>query len=128
MILLLDTHIVLWFAELSPKLSGRVLALIRDPENTVYFSVVSVWEIAIKNALGRADFSVDASRLRERMLNDGLLELPLSGDHVLGVQALPRIHNDLFDRVLIAQAQVENFTLVTADKDAGKYPGLILKV
>ena len=126
--LLLDTHLLLWFALLSPRLSRAACELIQNPRNLIYFSSVSIWEVAIKTSLGRADFNVDAARLQQQLLADGLVEISLTGRDSLGVAALPAIHRDLFDRVLIAQAETRGLTFVTADKIAAKYPGKILRV
>lgn len=99
-----------------------------DDGNTVYFSSVSIWEVVIKAGLGRPDFTVDPSQLRRQLLANGYLELALTGRDVLRVASMPPLHKDLFDRVLIAQAHIEELTFVTSDATAAAYPGAILKV
>lgn len=88
-------------------------------------SAASLWEVAIKAALGRADFQVDAAELREVLGENGFRELPITGVHAVMVSTLPPIHADPFDRMLVAQANAEPMVLVTADKRLGEYPGTI---
>lgn len=126
--LLLDTHILLWSALASPRLSREASELIDDPANKPVFSVASIWEIAIKSSLGREDFQVNPSRLRMKLLENGYEELPITGRHVLTLNSLPDHHKDPFDRILIAQATAEVFMLITADPLVGAYTGPILKV
>lgn len=89
------------------------------------FSAASVWEVAIKSALGRDDFSVDPRVLRRALLDNGYVELAISGAHAAAVLDLPPIHRDPFDRLLVAQAQVEGIALLTADATVARYPGPI---
>jgi PIN domain nuclease of toxin-antitoxin system len=96
-----------------------------DPSNQLWFSVVSIWEIAIKHGLGRIDFAVDPRQLRIGLQYGGYRELAVAGDHVVGAGALPAIHRDPFDRLLIMQASVEDMTLLTADRTVARYPGPI---
>ncbi|WP_250658693.1 type II toxin-antitoxin system VapC family toxin [Alkalimarinus coralli] len=126
--LLLDTHILLWAAGEPRRLSEKALALINSQENELFFSVASLWEVVIKNALGRKDFKADASVLRRGLLDNGYIELPIASEHAVTVGSLPLIHKDPFDRILIAQAITEGFTLVTADSTIIKYPGPVLEV
>lgn len=113
---LLDTHVLLWAAADSPRLRPFTRDLLSAPGHEIVFSVVNLWEIVIKNSLGRADFSVDPAQLRGRALQAGFRELPVRGHHVLGVAALPPRHADPFDRMLLAQAGTEQMTLLTADQ------------
>jgi len=126
--LLLDTHLVLWSFSASERLSPRAKELMDHPAAELFFSVVSVWEIALKRSLGRPDFTTDPALVRRVFLEHGYIELPLTGDHALGVQALPPLHKDPFDRGLIAQATWEGITLLTADSLILQYPGPIMKV
>jgi PIN domain nuclease of toxin-antitoxin system len=82
----------------------------------IWFSVVSLWEMAIKASLGREDFQVNPPALRLGLLDQGFLELPIQVDHVLAVQHLPWVHRDPFDRLLVAQAAQERLSLITADR------------
>ena len=126
--LLLDTHLLIWAAIGSDRLSAKARKSIEDPINELYFSAASLWEIAIKNGLGRADFQVDARVLRRALLDNGYQELPITGAHTVAVESLPPIHKDPFDRILVAQATAEGITLLTSDVLVAKYPGPIRKV
>jgi PIN domain nuclease of toxin-antitoxin system len=125
--LLLDTHLLLWTANESSRLSHTARKLINDLDNELLFSAASLWEIAIKNSLGRDDFRVDARVLRRGLLDNGYLNLPITGEHAVAIDSLPPIHRDPFDRILIAQATVEGITLLTVDPLVAKYPGPIVK-
>ena len=118
---LLDTHILLWAASSPQHLSKAALAILKARENTLLFSAASVWEVVIKNGLGRADFHVDAQHLRQGLLLHGYQELAITGEHALAVRALPSLHKDPFDRILLAQAQIEGLTFLTVDRDLAAY-------
>lgn len=126
--LLLDTQILLWSAGQPMRLSATARKLIKDPDNELLFSAASLWEIAIKNSLGREDFRVDARLLRRNLLENAYSELPITGQHAVSVEGLPRLHKDPFDRLLLAQARAESITLVTADAQLARYGGAVLKV
>jgi PIN domain nuclease of toxin-antitoxin system len=121
--LLLDTHLLLWAAEGIQCVPPGARALMADPENELVFSVASLWEIVIKSGLGRADFAVDARVLRRALIDNGYRELPILSEHAVAVEALPPIHKDPFDRLLIAQATVEGIPLLTDDAIMARYPG-----
>ncbi len=123
--LLLDTHVLLWAAGLAGRLPEGVRTLLEDPETEPVFSAASLWEVAIKSAMGRADFQVDPHLLRRGLVENGYTELPVTGAHAVAVVLLPPLHKDPFDRILVAQAQVEGLTLLTADERVGRYPGPI---
>ena len=123
--LLLDTHVLLWAAGASRQLPDDVRTLLEDPGNELFFSAASLWEIAIKNGLGREELSVDPRLLRRGLLENGHVELPVTGAHAVAVDLLPPIHKDPFDRVLVAQAQIEGITLLTVDEVVARYPGPI---
>jgi PIN domain nuclease of toxin-antitoxin system len=126
--LLLDTHLLLWAAGQPERLSSKALALIEPSENELFFSAASLWEIVIKRALGRADFRVDARLLRRGLVDNGYSELPIASEHVVAIDNLPPIHKDPFDRILVAQAQVEGIILLTADPVVAGYPGPVQSV
>ena len=126
--LLLDTHVLLWAAGDPKRLSKTARRLIENPENELLFSAASLWEISIKRALGRTDFQVDARLLRRGLLDNGYTELAISGEHAVGIESLPPIHKDPFDRLLVAQAVAEGITLLTNDATLQRYPGPIRKV
>ncbi|EXI74031.1 MAG TPA: type II toxin-antitoxin system VapC family toxin [Candidatus Accumulibacter phosphatis] len=126
--LLLDTHLLLWSAGMPDRLPVRARALIEDAGNTLCYSAASLWELTIKCGLGRSDFQVDVRALRQGLLDNDYSELPVDGRHAMAVDALPPIHKDPFDRMLVAQAMVEGITLLTADANVADYPGPVRKV
>jgi PIN domain nuclease of toxin-antitoxin system len=123
--LLLDTHLLLWAANEPERLSDRARAYFDDADHELLFSAASVWEVAIKSSLGRPDFKVDAGLLRRGLLDNGYIELSITGAHAVFVTGLPPIHKDPFDRILVAQANVEGITLFTADSAVARYSGPI---
>ena len=123
--LLLDTHLLLWAAGDPGRLSAAATAMIEDTENELFFSAANLWEIAINQGLGRADFYVDARVLRRGLLDNGYCELPITSEHAVAIDALPPIHKDPFDRILVAQAMVEGITLLTTDSLVAQYPGTV---
>ncbi len=95
--------------------------ILDSPDNIVLFSVISIWEIAIKSALNRADFPVDPIRLRNNLLKNGYSELSVTSDHALTAAALPLLHRDPFDRMLVAQAITEDCLFLTRDPIIAQY-------
>ncbi len=125
MTVLLDTHVLLWTVSQPEKLSSEVRLRLSSPGEDLCYSAASLWEVAITNGLGRADFSVDVAALRRGLLEHGYRELAISGAHAIAIRNLPDLHKDPFDRILIAQAQVEGATLLTRDAQVARYPGAI---
>jgi len=123
--LLLDTHVLLWAAGMPDRLPGQALDLILNPENQLYFSVASIWEITIKRGLGRSDFQVEPEILKRGLMENSYQELAITSAHALAVGHLPAVHKDPFDRMLVAQAGMEGLLLLTADEVLTKYPGPI---
>ncbi len=123
--LLLDTHLLLWAANEPDRLSTKARAAFDNLEHELIFSAASLWEITIKNSLGRDDFKVDARLLRRGLLDNGYNELAVTSTHAVFLESLPLIHKDPFDRILVAQATVEGITLLTADSVVARYPGPI---
>ena len=123
--LLLDTHLLLWAAGMPQRLPEEARALIEQQDTEPTVSAASLWEIAIKNGLGRQDFMVDPHLLRRGLLENGYAELAITGAHAVAVNLLPPIHKDPFDRILVAQAQIESLTLLTTDEIVSRYPGPI---
>ena len=107
------------------RLPVRARQKIEDTTERVFFSAASIWEIAIKNSMGRADFRCDPRLLRRALLEHDYLELAVTGVHAAAVDQLPPLHRDPFDRILVAQAQTEAITLLTADKRVARHPGPI---
>jgi len=121
--LLLDAHVLLWAAGEPKKLSRAARRLLLDPKNSLMFSAASIWEIAIKKGLGRADFQVDPARLRRGLIDNGYEELAVSSAHAVAIGTLPALHKDPFDRILVAQALVEGIALATVDEQVAQYRG-----
>jgi PIN domain nuclease of toxin-antitoxin system len=109
-------------------LPREAVELIGAPENEINYSVVGLWEVAIKNGLGRSDFSVDLASLRRRLLDNGYREIPVTGEHALAIERLPVLHRDPFDRLLVAQATVEGMILLTADATLASYGRAVRRV
>ena len=126
--LLLDTHYLLWVAGRDTMPSARADALIKDEANRLWFSVASIWEVAIKRGLDRPDFRTDPGTLRAGLLASGYDELAVEGRHVLGLSTLPALHRDPFARLLVAQAAGEGMRLLTADRRLADYGGPVLVV
>lgn len=122
--LLLDTHILLWWLNNSDELNENTKGFIADPENLVYVSAVSLWEIVIKESLGKLKMPKNWSTV---VREESFRQLSITWEHSLKVAALPNIHRDPFDRLLIAQALTEGLTFLTNDDKLLKYPGEILK-
>jgi len=116
--LLLDTNVLLWVAAGDPRvehLQGRIV----DPDNEVYVSAASLWEVAIKSGIGK--LNVDVVALRQAARDNGYLELPVLGVHTEHLTRLPALHRDPFDRMLVAQANAEPMKLLTSDALLGGY-------
>jgi PIN domain nuclease of toxin-antitoxin system len=121
MTLLLDTHLLLWAVAAPERISPGGRALLSAPEHSLAFSAASLWEVAIKSALGRADFCVDVGLLRRALLANGYLELPVTGEHTIELARLPPLHRDPFDRILVCQARTLGCPLVTTDRVVAGY-------
>ena len=128
MTLLLDTHILIWLA-MSGQPGARVAPdavkeLVNDPDNRLFFSAASIWELAIK--LGKREgFAHNPARLRDGLLANRYEELAITSAHSLVAGTLPPIYADPFDRIMIAQAMVEEMTFVTADRQVARYSARI---
>lgn len=128
MTFLLDTHLLLWAAAAPERLSAVARRLLEDPDQALAFSSASLWEIVIKRGLKRRDFQIDPRALRRGLLDGGYREMAIFPEHALAVERLPPLHKDPFDRLLIAQAEIEGATLLTSDEQVAQYPGAIRKV
>lgn len=116
--LLLDTHALLWWLADDPRLGPRARDLVADGRNPVYVSAASAWEISIKKALGKLEAPDELGTVVEE---EGFETLPISFFHAERVGALPPIHRDPFDRILVSQAQVEGLEIVTVDEKIPTY-------
>jgi len=119
---LLDTHVFLWWIVDDPRLSPRARKIIGNEENTPFLSAASAWEIAIKAKLGRLKLPDDPERfIPEQMALNAIESLPVQVSHALHVYTLPEYHSDPFDRIIIAQAQLEGLPILTADSQISRY-------
>ena len=123
---LLDTHTFLWFITNDPQLSNKSKKIIENPDTNVFVSIASIWEIAIKYSLGKLELSGPLEGLKEQMELNGFELLSISFDHTWQLSKLPHHHGDPFDRIIIAQAIAENFTVIGKDKNFPKYENLML--
>ena len=120
---LLDTHVFLWWITDDPRLSPRARRIIADGANVAFLSAASGWEIAIKAKLGRLRLPDNPEHFILKQLELNIIEvLPVQMSHALHVYALPYHHRDPFDRLLIAQAQLEKLPILTADPQISRYP------
>lgn len=120
--LLVDTHVWLWLQTEPQRLDDAVLDLLADADNDLILSAASSWEVAIKYALGRLPLPEPPGRyVPDRMARSGTSALPITHEHALGVADLPPHHRDPFDRLLIAQAQVDGLDIVTQDRAFADY-------
>jgi PIN domain nuclease of toxin-antitoxin system len=126
--LLLDTQLLLWASAVSSRLPASLISRLEDENTELLFSAASIWEVAIKSVLGRADFSADPNLLRRALLENGYGELSITGLHGAYVASLPPLHKDPFDRILVAQAALEGAILLTVDRTLASYPGPIERV
>jgi PIN domain nuclease of toxin-antitoxin system len=122
---LLDTHILIWAAISPHKISPELASLLSDPSNHLYFSSASIWEISIKESLGKRDFHVSSNKLHDGLVENGYKEIKVSALHAMGVIKLPFIHRDPFDRILVATAIWENMPLLTNDSTLSPYHSLV---
>lgn len=120
--LLLDTHTFIWWNSDPEQLSNHVLKLLEDEDNTPVISVVNIWEIQIKNAAGKMDLNIPLAQILEGYRENHIEILAIGANHVLALNNLPDHHRDPFDRILVAQAIVENMTLISKDPKIRLYP------
>lgn len=123
---LLDTHILLWWLTDDRRLSSKAKELIANPNNCVYVSAASMWEIAIKRALGR--ITIEFHDLEEAIKRNGFEQLAISFRHAAGISALPNYHRDPFDRMLIAQCIAEDARLLTNDSVMRSYGRMVMVI
>lgn len=126
--ILVDTNVFIWAVIDPRRLSQGVRSTLQDPDHEVLFSAASIWEIAIKRRLGRADFKVEPWEIIEGAEAAGFIELPVRSSAALKVAELPLLHRDPFDRLLVAQAMTEPAALYTADAQLAAYSELVVVV
>jgi len=122
---LLDTHILIWAAISPHKISSELASLLSGTSNHLYFSSASIWEISIKESLGKKDFKVSSKKLHGGLTENGYKEIKVSALHAMEVIKLPYIHRDPFDRILVATAIWENMPLLTNDSTLSPYHSLV---
>lgn len=129
--LLLDTHIAIWAVEDNPRLPAGARALLTAPDARAFVSTASLWEIAIKHGLGRTGANampMPADAARRIFVESRFSIVPITADHVVAIEKLPRHHDDPFDRLLVATAITEPFRLVTHDETLGAYSETVIVV
>jgi len=122
--LLIDTHVLLWYLIDDSQLSVSSIRKIENPSNNIYVSIASLWEIAIKINIGKLDLHIPFKKLQKEVLNNNFTILPIEFTHTVQLSKLEPIHRDPFDRILISQALVENFTIISKDTTFSAYKGL----
>ena len=118
---LVDTHILLWSLVDPERVPDAMRQLLEDARNRVWFSAASIWEIAIKHSLKKREFDVEPTIIWKAARETGLEELAISAEHAIGVEGLPSIHKDPFDRLLVAQAHAEGMKLLSIDPKVNAY-------
>ncbi|MCE2910059.1 MAG: type II toxin-antitoxin system VapC family toxin [Burkholderiaceae bacterium] len=126
--LLLDTHVALWVLVDSPRLGREARRWLTAERSTAWVSAASLWEIAIKHSLGRGDMPVSPEQALEQFRASGLRILPVQPEHAVAVAALPPIHADPFDRLLVAQALTEPMRLMTHDALIAHYSETVILI
>ncbi|HEY5326344.1 MAG TPA: type II toxin-antitoxin system VapC family toxin [Mucilaginibacter sp.] len=119
---LIDTHVLLWYLEGNNSLPARIRTDINNSENNILISIVSFWELAIKLTSGKINTKITLSQIEEDITNREFEILHISFQHLEALMALPKVHGDPFDRLIIAQAISENLTIISADKQFKTYP------
>lgn len=122
---LLDTHAFMWMDSEPEKLSAHVQQLCQDTENTLMLSVVSIWEMQIKNQLGKLRLNLPLAEIVREQQENGIEILPVEAAHIFALESLPNLHKDPFDRLLVAQAIAEDMILISADPLIQQYPARV---
>jgi PIN domain nuclease of toxin-antitoxin system len=121
--LLLDTHAFIWWDSTPDRLSERVQDMLQDASHDILFSIVSAWEMQIKHQLGKLELRLPLGEIIEEQCRINMVDvLPVELEHVLALDSLPALHSDPFDRLLIAQANVAEASLVSSDTAINQYP------
>ena len=116
---LLDTHALLWWLSDDPALGKKARTQIAEPENVILVSAASLWEVAIKQGLGKVE--ADIAEIEKALAAQGMVRLGIDADHLVELVSLPPLHRDPFDRMLVAQARAEDIPLMTADAHIAAY-------
>ena len=118
---LLDTHTFLWFLEGNNSLSSKARIIIEDADNTIYVSIASIWEIAIKISISKLKLSVNLEEVKTEIVKNNFEILPLDFEHIIDLTNLEQIHKDPFDRIIISQAISEKCTIISKDSNFDFY-------
>lgn len=119
--ILIDTHILIWFSQDAPELNENFKRIIEDDSNTICISIASFWEIAIKKSINKLEMNTSLRVVYEKCIDNGFEIIPVLFNHVEKLEILPYHHRDPFDRIIIAQAIVENLYIITNDNNFSKY-------
>jgi len=119
--LILDTHIAIWFVTDSDQLPESVKHQIEIPGNRCFVSIATLWEMGIKHSLGKLKLKTDLKKIFELFTDSGFILMPITPEHILTNASLPFHHRDPFDRLIIAQAKREGFSVITKDREFEKY-------
>jgi PIN domain nuclease of toxin-antitoxin system len=119
---IVDSHTLIWLADRPDRVGPAALAFVRDPGNRVVLSLASVWELSLNESKGKLELSEPVEELVARWEDNGGLLMPVALPHIYRSVRLPSIHRDPFDRMLIAQTQLESAVLLSDDADIRQYP------
>jgi len=119
--LLLDTHTAIWFVTDNKQLPKSVKQLIENPENHCFISIATLWEMGIKYSLGKLKLKAELNKIFELFFDSGLILIPITPEHILTNTTLPFLHRDPFDRLIIAQAKREGYTIISKDREFENY-------
>jgi PIN domain nuclease of toxin-antitoxin system len=118
---LLDSHVIIWLAEIADKLSQRSMDISRNRENKLFVSIVSFWEMSLKVNSGKLKLDIGLSEIFEKVRRSNISIIPVKEEHLLHLSALPLIHKDPFDRMLISISAIEEMTIITIDGNIHRY-------
>ena len=119
--LLLDTHAAIWFVTDNKQLPKSSKQLIENPENHCFISIATLWEMGIKYSLGKLKLKAELNKIFELFFDSGLILIPITPEHILTNTILPFLHRDPFDRLIIAQAKREGYTIISKDREFENY-------
>jgi PIN domain nuclease of toxin-antitoxin system len=124
--ILLDTHALIWFINGDRQLPDKAISIIKDLKTNCYVSIASIWEIAIKQSLGKLELNGGLDDISDIMVKYEIELLPITFDHIQKLLTLEYFHRDPFDRIIISQGITENFTIISRDEIFQKYTTKVL--
>ncbi len=122
MVYLIDTQIFIWALENNPRLSKKAISLLTNGDNSIFISIATLWEIAIKVSIGKLELTQSLEEIIRRLPETGIAVFAIEPKHILGLEKLPFFHRDPFDRIIIAQAIAENMEVISSDEMFPNYP------